>query len=100
MDATWFCREVGRRVRAGRKAAGLTQRELASRAGVSERLVRSVENGEARGVSIERVLSILAELGIGLELTDEPERLQPAHDASYSALLRQAVESWRGGGGA
>ena len=97
MDATTFCREVGRRVRCERRAMGLTQRELALRAKVSERLVRSLENGEARSVSLDRMISVLSQLGIGLQLADTPAVPTSTQDDSYSVLLRQAVESWGGG---
>lgn len=97
MDATTFCREVGRRVRCERRAMGLTQRELARRAKVSERLVRSLENGEARSVSLDRMISVLSQLGIGLQLADTPAVPSSTQDDSYSVLLRQAVESWGGG---
>ncbi len=97
MDATTFCREVGRRVRCERRAMGLTQRELARRAKVSERLVRSLENGEARSVSLDRMISVLSQLGIGLQLADTPAVPTSTQDDSYSVLLRQAVESWGGG---
>ena len=97
MDATTFCRDIGRRVRCERKAMGLTQRELASRAKVSERLVRSIENGEARGVSLDKMMSVLSQLGMGLQLVDTPETPSSTQDDSYSVLLRQAVESWGGG---
>lgn len=99
MDTVRFCREVGLRVRAKRKAVGLTQRELSSRAGVSERLLRAIENGEAPGASIERVLAVLSELDIGLELVDASENSRVTQGPSYSNLLRQAVGSWRGGDG-
>ncbi|GAA2120093.1 helix-turn-helix transcriptional regulator [Kocuria atrinae] len=36
---------VGRAIRAARKEAGLTQRDLADLAGISERTVRAIETG-------------------------------------------------------
>ena len=36
---------VGRTIRAARKEAGLTQRDLADLAGISERTVRAIETG-------------------------------------------------------
>jgi y4mF family transcriptional regulator len=37
--------EVGGRIRAARKEAGLTQKDLADLAGISERTVRAIETG-------------------------------------------------------
>ncbi|MFI7484089.1 helix-turn-helix transcriptional regulator [Kocuria sp. M1R5S2] len=36
---------VGREIRTARKAAGLTQKDLADLAGISERTVRAIETG-------------------------------------------------------
>lgn len=37
--------DVGKRIRAARKEAGLTQKDLADLAGTSERTVRAIETG-------------------------------------------------------
>ena len=97
MDTSTFCREIGRQVRLERGAAGLTQRELADRGGVSERLVRSIEKGEAGGVSLDRLISVFSQLGIDIRLADMSEAPASTQDDSYDALLRQAVESWERG---
>lgn len=98
MDATILLRDIGRSVREARTRVGITQRQLATRAGVSERLVRFVENGEARNVSIGRLISILDQLGLDLRVGDGGCTETPvAQDASYSNLLQQAVASWKSG---
>ncbi|MCW2135155.1 helix-turn-helix transcriptional regulator [Arthrobacter sp. VKM Ac-2550] len=38
-------KDVGKRIRAARKEAGLTQKDLADLAGTSERTVRAIETG-------------------------------------------------------
>jgi transcriptional regulator with XRE-family HTH domain len=40
--------DLGQQIRAARIAAGLTQEQLAERAGVTDRTVRSVEKGATR----------------------------------------------------
>ncbi|NIJ41546.1 MULTISPECIES: helix-turn-helix transcriptional regulator [Parvibaculum] len=59
----------GAEIRRQRKAAKLTQAELATAMGTTRRLVSALENGE-RGVSIEMALGAASELG--LELRMEP----------------------------
>lgn len=72
-------------------------------AGVSDRLVRSLEKGGARGVGLENLAAVLSPLGLGLALTgvDGPEPRVPAipdaQSLAYEALLLEAVESWRMG---
>lgn len=97
MDVSSFSREIGQRIRAERKDSGLTQQELALRAGVSERLVRSVENGEAHGVGLDKLASLLSQLGIALKIDDVSETPPVVQDPSYSDLLRKTVKSWKDG---
>lgn len=54
-------REIGRRLRARRLRAGLTQAELASKAGVSVRTLSELENG--RGATLRVTLAIAQPLG-------------------------------------
>lgn len=95
MGSELLLRDVGRRVRDARTAAGITQRQLAALSGVSERLVRSVESGEARSISVDRLAAILSQLGLDLRVEERPPVETPTEqDALYSSLLRQAVASW------
>jgi transcriptional regulator with XRE-family HTH domain len=55
--------EIGEHVRIARKRRRLLQSELAQKAGVGEKTIRRLENGDA-GVSIGNVLSVLWALGL------------------------------------
>lgn len=55
-------------IRARRLGLGLTQRDLADMAGVSERFVRFVEQGKP-SVQLDSVLAVLATLGLELRVT-------------------------------
>ncbi|MCD8516816.1 MAG: helix-turn-helix domain-containing protein [Burkholderiaceae bacterium] len=55
--------ELGEHVRIARKRRRLLQAELARKAGVGEKTIRRLENGDA-GVSIGNVLSVLWALGL------------------------------------
>jgi transcriptional regulator with XRE-family HTH domain len=83
-------------VREARLRAGLTQRALASRAGVSQPLVARIENGQVEP-SLERVLELVRACGFDLEihvvpldedswtLAEQGARLDP--DARLERLL-------------
>jgi len=57
-----------------RAAAGLTQEEVASRAGVSRQTVAKLENGDMEHARVGSLLKVAAELGYELEL--EPRRVR------------------------
>ncbi len=63
--------ELGREIVEMRKAAGLTQVELASRAGVGLRFVRELERGKAT-VRLDKVNQVLALFGCELGVRMKP----------------------------
>lgn len=56
-------REIGEDVRTWRKLRGLTQAQLADRAGLGRSTLRNLERGEG-GVSTENLLRVLRALGV------------------------------------
>lgn len=97
-------RRIGGIVRERRKNLGLTQRELAARAGVSERLVVSLELGDAPGIRVDKLLLVLEALGLSLSVTDdegieEPRKaVNQVHEATveegrYAHAFDQMIES-------
>lgn len=68
-------REVSASVSRWRRLRGLTQAQLAERAGVSRGVAGRLESGDG-GVSLENVLRILRALGLAELLTDA---LDPLH---------------------
>ena len=74
---------VGDRLRKARESAGLEQRQLAERAGMSRTTLRKVENGDS-GVTLGAYASVLFCLGLEKDLLligkDDPlgRRLQDA----------------------
>ncbi|QXJ22267.1 helix-turn-helix transcriptional regulator [Actinomadura graeca] len=57
-------RNVGQRLQAARKLRGLTQKELATLAGVSLSLVRKIEQGEKEGMRLETLRRFAAALRV------------------------------------
>lgn len=59
-------RQAGIYVRQAREAQGLTRAALAKKAGVSERLLASLELGDATGIRLDKLLVIFDTLGLAL----------------------------------
>ena len=92
---TAIAREIGARVRARRREQLITQKELARAAGVSERLIRTLEVGEAAGIGLDKLASILGALGLTLSVSDATVRNGASEaDAAYTELLRKTMAGW------
>jgi len=61
--------DLGRRIRARRRQAGLTQAELATFAGTSQPFVSQVERGR-RTARLDGILRLTEALGLRLELVE------------------------------
>lgn len=89
-------------LKSARKALGLSQKELAHRAGVSHRLWAEVERGERPNVSLETALRLLGEAGVTIRLTDplgmSRELSNPSTGARAARAARAAVRraTWQG----
>ena len=75
--------ELGRQVFKRRKEKGLSQGEVAQRAGISRNYISLIERGEARNVSI----NIINQLAIALEIT--PATLMGQGDILIPPSLRE-----------
>lgn len=64
-------RQAGIYVRRSREHQGLTRAQLAEAAGVSERLLASLELGDATGIRLDKLLAVFGALGIGLAARGE-----------------------------
>lgn len=60
---------LGRQIAAHRKKLGITQAELASRAGLSRATVTALETGAQRELGFNKILALLAVLKLDLRLT-------------------------------
>ena len=59
-------RQAGIYVRQARESQGITRATLAKKAGVSERLLASLELGDATGIRLDKLLAIFNALGLAL----------------------------------
>ena len=59
-------RQAGIYVRQAREAQEITRAVLAKKAGVSERLLASLELGDATGIRLDKLLAVFSTLNIGL----------------------------------
>jgi transcriptional regulator with XRE-family HTH domain len=78
--------EAGRMLRSARTRAGLTQAELAARAGTSQATVSAYENG-SKQPSLDTFSRLLAATGSRLEVV---EAGAPVHEPSPAELARSA----------
>lgn len=69
--------QVGATVRGARTRAGITQTELASRAGVSRRWLIALEAGNGQRAELGKVLDTLDAVGLALSATDGASRPNP-----------------------
>lgn len=79
-------RQAGIYVRQAREAQGLTRATLAKKAGVSERLLASLELGDATGIRLDKLLAVFGALGLALAAQgdiDESKNEQPV-DAPHA----------------
>lgn len=73
-------RQAGIYVRQAREAQGITRAALAKKAGVSERLLASLELGDATGIRLDKLLAIFSAIGLALVAQgdiDEAKNEQP-----------------------
>ena len=59
-------RQAGIYVRQAREAQRITRAALAKKAGVSERLLASLELGDATGIRLDKLLAVFSALGLAL----------------------------------
>jgi transcriptional regulator with XRE-family HTH domain len=96
----------GNRIRELRKAAGLSQVELAQRTGVSQPYISQIENQDALSLDVARMRVLSREFGCApadlLSDSDNPDRLSPEEralianfrsaDAAQRALIQRVAE--------
>ena len=86
-------RQAGVYVRQTREAQGLTRAALAKKAGVSERLLASLELGDATGIRLDKLLAIFNALGLALAAQgdiDEAKNERPV-DAPHANPLPRSI---------
>lgn len=91
--------QVADLLKTARKALGLSQKELARRAGVSHRLWAEVERGERPNVSLETALRLLGEVGITVRLTEPMGTSRELGNTSTAARAARAAvrrATWQG----
>jgi transcriptional regulator with XRE-family HTH domain len=75
---------IGERIKRHRERAGLTQQQLATKAGISLSNLSQIEQGQKEDPRISTVQAIAAALGMGLDalVSDSGERAAPAGQPS------------------
>lgn len=86
-------RQAGIYVRQAREAQSLTRATLAKKAGVSERLLASLELGDATGIRLDKLMAIFDALGLALAAQgdiDEAKNERPV-DAPHANPLPRSI---------
>lgn len=78
--------DVGQAVREGRKALGLTQRQLAEKAGVSRTFVIDLEAGHRRA-ELGKVIGVLSAVDVYAYAVPSAERPDPQESVDLKKLL-------------
>jgi transcriptional regulator with XRE-family HTH domain len=65
---------IGTQIAAKRKQLGLSQAELAKKAGISRATLDALENGRSGELGFSKLARILSALGMGLKLQEEMAR--------------------------
>lgn len=86
-------RQAGLHVRRKREEQGLTRAQLAQMAGVSERLLASLELGDATGIRLDKLLAVLKALGLSLAVQDMgPAAGRSAPSRAESSTVQEAKQ--------
>ncbi len=80
-------RAIGRIVKEQRVEAGLTQKKLAKKAGVSERLVISLELGDATGIRLDKLMQVLSALDLSLGILGAGDDAQPKPTGTHEYAI-------------
>src|SRR5262245_9880699 len=95
-EATFMgeARTVGDRVRDVRKRRGLTQRALAESSGVSQSLIKKLEQGDYGGVRLETLRKLASVLRVPTTaLASQPDAGDPDRaEVEQSVAVRRALE--------
>lgn len=88
-------RQAGIYVRSAREERGLTRDQLAQRAGVSKRMLASLELGDSAGVRLDKLMAVLGALGLGLSLRQigETKTVASCHAKTDERPVRASSES-------
>lgn len=88
--------EIGRRIKEKRKEAGLNQKELAAKVGLSEASVSKYENGKVEDATHAMLTKFADSLGVSVAwLLGMEKSSTPASSSSLSAEEKQLILNFR-----
>lgn len=79
-------RQAGIYVRQARESQEITRAALAKKAGVSERLLASLELGDATGIRLDKLLTVFNALDIGLFAQSDNDSTASEHPTTIADL--------------
>jgi transcriptional regulator with XRE-family HTH domain len=90
--ATALIRRLGEQIRIARVSAGLSQRELGRRIGVSHQTIGRIERADVRSLDVHRLVLVATVLGLNVDVGLYPSG-SPVRDAAHLALLDRLRQS-------
>lgn len=84
-------RQAGTYVRQAREAQGITRAVLAKKAGVSERLLASLELGDATGIRLDKLLAVFGALGLALAAQGDIDESKTSNQSTPRMLICNLV---------
>lgn len=84
--------EIGAAIREARKSAGMTQADLAKRAGVSRAFLIDIEKGARQRAELSQVRSLFRTLDLSLTARSKPA---PTFEQAYAQLTGKARDEGR-----
>lgn len=84
-------RQAGIYVRQAREAQGITRAVLAKKAGVSERLLASLELGDATGIRLDKLLAVFGALGLALAAQGDIDESKTSNQSTPRMLICNLV---------
>lgn len=93
--------EIGAAIRAARKAAGLSQAQLAKRRKMSRATISLIESGNVSEIGIRKIEGILREVGLALHVVPRQrpvlQDLQDQNARAQAEALKESSEALRPG---
>ncbi len=93
VDPDLVARAIGRKLKAARKAKGMTQEQLAKQVGISTRRLGDIERGVARNLQLKTLVAVINALDssdfLGGLLNEQVEKQDYTAEDAFQAALKQ-----------
>lgn len=93
VDPDLVARAIGRKLKAARKAKGMTQEQLAKQVGISTRRLGDIERGVARNLQLKTLVAVINALDssdfLGSLFNEQVEKQDYTAEDAFQAALKK-----------